>query len=238
MARPLSLMVALVLGLTACGGGGGSDARVLTAKDARVLTAREVFGVRAVQDVQTDGYTVESAVCEVVSSEKYRPGDGVFPGGDVFGKLVFHAFRVDGPGVNRGTVVLFGSNSTAADGKGLVVPVNDAAVDIFSPGSNLNPITDDMNGASAAVACAQQADDPPAVGAEGFNVEAWRAEVIERFGPEQSLDGFQNDYVLWAFAICDVIASDRDLILGASYDGSFRQFAAEEFCPNVFPRVK
>ena len=226
MARPLSLALALIVGLAACSPGGGSGARV--------LDARESFEVSAVQAVEADGFTVASAVCEVVSSENYRPDDGVFGG-----KLVFHAFRISGPGIDGEVVALFGTNHAAADGRGLVFPVNGAAIDLdqgFPPGSNLaDPVTEDTNGASAAVACAQAAADPPVVDAGDFDVEAWRAEAIERFGPEETFDdGSKEDYVEIAFLICDQSASDRARMmenLGADYDGSFQQFIIESFCP-------
>ena len=228
MVRSLSLTLALALGLTACSGEGESSARV--------LDARETFEVSAVSAVATDGYAIASAVCEVTSSESYRPGDGVFGG-----KLVFHAFRVGGPGINGDTVVLFASNHAAADGSGLVIPVNAAAVNLdqgFPPGSNLaDPVTEDMNGASAAVACAQDADEPPEIDLGEFNVEAWRAEAIERFGPEEVFDdGSKDDHVKLAFLICDQSAGARNEMkgnLGADYAGSFQEFIITEFCPNV-----
>ena len=91
--------------------------------------------------------------------------------------------------------------------------------------------------AAAALACAQSADEPPVVDAGDFDVEAWRADAIERFGPEEVFDdGSREDYVELAFSICDQSASDRERMrdnLGADYDGSFQQFIIEEFCPNA-----
>lgn len=241
-------ILAAVVALAAACGGGNDDAGNGTGESgsgdggngvsAEQLSGREMLEVSAVEAVETDGFTVESAVCEVVSPENYRPDDNVFGG-----KLVFHAFRVSGPRVTDEPVVLFASNHAAADGAGLTFPVNDAAIRLdqgFPPGSEVaDPITLDTPGAPAAVECAEGAEEPPAVDAgEGdFDVEAWRDEAIERFGAEEVFDdGSREDYVKIAFSICDQSESERDQMrenLGGDYEGSFQRFIIEEFCPNV-----
>src|SRR6266508_3860002 len=59
---------------------------------AKVLSAEEVFEVSAIDVVKDDGYTVTSAVCEVVSSERFQPSVNVDGG-----QIVFHAFRITKP---------------------------------------------------------------------------------------------------------------------------------------------
>jgi hypothetical protein len=69
------------------------------------LSAEDVFEVSAVDLVKDSGYTVTSAVCEVVSSERFQP---TINGQKIdAGKIVFHAFRITGPNLDSEVVVLF-----------------------------------------------------------------------------------------------------------------------------------
>lgn len=200
----------------------------------RVLSAQEVFNVSAVDAVKADGYTVSSAVCEVVSPINYQPSLSIFNG-----QLVFHSFRLTGQGLESEIVVLFASNHTAKNGNGLVFSINDGAIDLnqgFSAGSSLNePITVNTAGAQTALDCAQKAGEPPILDLGNFNVEDWRQKTIEKFGPEQTnSDGSKDDYVRFALAICDLSKAERETMqanLGSDYKGSFQEFVIETFCP-------
>ncbi|PWB72293.1 MAG: hypothetical protein C3F07_12295 [Anaerolineales bacterium] len=193
------------------------------------LSAEEIFEVSAIDVVETEGYTVTSAVCEVLSSERYT-----IQGVD-YGKIVFHAFRISKPSISSEAVVVFASNHTARDGIGLVWTVNTLAKSLFPefPDSSLlkHPITMDTPGAQDALECAQQADVPPAIDMGSFDVEAWREEAIKRFGPEKSFpDGSKDDYVRLGFSICKYVKENP----GVRYDeGSDQQWIVETFCPHV-----
>ncbi len=96
----------------------------------------------------------------------------------------------------------------------------------------------DTDGAVEAVRCAEAAFTPTTTApASGFDLEAWRAEAIERFGPEEVYDdGSKDDYVDLAYMICDQTGEERANMLdnlGDDYEGSRTQFILEEFCPNV-----
>ena len=202
---------------------------------AQVLSAEDTFEVSAIDVVKDEGYTVTSAVCEVVSSERYTVQ------GYDFGKIVFHAFRINKPTLGEEAVVLFHSNHTAKDGSGLVHTVNSLANTLFPdfPDASLlkHPINMDTPGAQEALECAQQAGKPPSINMGDFDPEAWRSEAIKRFGPEQTFDdGSKDDYVRLAFSICEQSNSERQTMLtnlGADYEGSFQQFIIETFCPYV-----
>lgn len=199
------------------------------------LPAKDVYEVSAVELVKDSGYTVTSAVCEVVSSERYTVQ------GYDFGKIVFHAFRITGPNLNSEVIVLFSSNHMAADGSGLIQAVNENAVKLFpeSPeGSTLkHPITIETDGAQEALECARQAGPPPSLNSGAFDVESWRREAIEKFGPEETFsDGSKEDYVRLALIICKQSNAERETMrinLGSDYEGSFEQFIIESFCPYV-----
>lgn len=201
---------------------------------ARVLSAKDVFEVSAVDAVEMDGYTVTSAVCEIVAPMSYLPSSSIFGG-----QLVFHAFRLTGPALDSEAVVLFASNHTAADGSGLAIPINAEAISLnqgFSAGSSaVDPITVDTPGAQTALACARQVGKPASLELGGFDVEAWRREAIGKFGPEQTnADGSKDDYVRSALSICKLSNAERTTMqanLGAGYEGSFQQFVIETFCP-------
>ena len=193
------------------------------------LPAKDVYEVSAVNLVKDSGYTVTSAVCEVVSSERYSVQ------GYDFGKIVFHAFRITKPTLDTEAVVLFASNHTARDGSGLVQNVNPLAKTLFPDfpdGARLkHPITMDTPGAQDALECAQQAGPPPPLDFQGFDVEAWRQEAIKRFGPEKTYsDGSKDDYVKLAFSICKYKEEHPSM----QYDeGSGQQWMLESFCPYV-----
>lgn len=203
---------------------------------ARVLSAKDVVEVNAVHAVEADGYTVTSAVCEFVSPMSYLPSNSVFGG-----QLVFHAFRLAGADLDAEAVVLFASNHTAAYGPGLVIPVNAEAIGLdqeFPPGSDLvEPITVDTPGAETALGCARRAGDPASLELKDFDVEAWRSEAIERFGPEKTYDdGSKGDYVRLALSICKLNGAEEAAMranLGARYEGSLQQFIVNTFCPHV-----
>jgi hypothetical protein len=197
---------------------------------AKTLSAAETFEVSAIDVVKNKGYTITSAVCEVVSSERFLPlveATG--------GKIVFHAFRITSPSLDSEVIVLFGSNHTAADGRGLVYPINDEAIKVdpeFRDGSKLSyPITVNTAGAQTALDCARQAGSPPAIDLGEFDVEAWRREAIKRFGPEQTYsDGSKDDWVRLAFSICKRVKEDPSITYE---EGSDQQYIVETFCPYV-----
>jgi hypothetical protein len=203
---------------------------------AQILSAEDVFEVSAIDVVRDEGYTVTSAVCEVVSSELYQPSVNVDGG-----QIVFHAFRITKPSLNSEVVVLFYSNHTAAQGRGLVFTVNADAARLFPDFPDVSkssyPITVNTPGAEDALDCARQAGEPASFDAGNFDTEEWRRKAIEQFGPEQTFnDGSKDDYVRLAFSICKQSQSERETMLtnlGADYEGSFQQFVIETFCPYV-----
>lgn len=208
-----------------------SDGSVGT--QARVLPAAEVFQVSAVDAVQNDGYVVTSSVCEVIA----LPTPQEFQ--DVGWRLAFHAFRIAGPGLSEEKVVLFASNHAAADGVGLTIAVNDAAIELgqgFPAGPDIPArITVETPGAEAALACAREAGEPATLDMNGVDPEAWRSEAIRRFGPEETFDdGSKEDYVELALMICNQTDGERATMranLGAEYEGSFQKFMLDTFCP-------
>lgn len=203
---------------------------------AHVLSEEEVFEVSAIDVVKDEGYTVTSAVCEVVSSELYQPSVNVDGG-----QIVFHAFRITKPSLGSEVVVLFYSNHTAAQGKGLVFTVNSDAARLFPDFPDVSkssyPITANTPGAQEALDCARQAGEPASIESGNFDTEEWRRKAIEQFGPEQTFsDGSKEDYVRLALSICKQSQSERETMLtnlGADYEGSFQQFVIETFCPYV-----
>ena len=99
-------------------------------------------------------------------------------------------------------------------------------------------VSEDTNGVAEARECAASSEQPTTTApASGFDMESWRQEAIDRFGPEETHpDGSKDDYVQLARTICDQSDSDRSTMrsnLGARYEGSLQQFIIEEFCPNV-----
>jgi len=214
----------------------GYGALILFSRNLPVLSAEDTFEVSAIDVVKDEGYTVTSAVCEVVSSER-----DVLYGIDL-GPIVFHAFRITNPTLGKEVVVLFNSNHTANMGRGLVYTVNPEAATLFPDFPNVSrrtehPITVDTPGAQDALECAQKAGKPPALETGNFDVEAWRRKAIERFGPEQTnADGSKADYVRLAYSICNQSSSERQTMrtnLGSDYEGSDQQFIIETFCPYV-----
>ena len=201
---------------------------------ARVLSAEDVFEVSAIDVVKDEGYTVTGAVCEVVSSELYQPSVNVDGG-----QIVFHAFRITKPSLGSEVVVLFYSNHTAAQGRGLVFTVNSDAARLFPDFPDISkssyPITVNTPGAQDALECAQQAGKPSSLDLGNFDTEEWRRKAIEKFGPERTnSDGSKDDYVRLALSICKQSSTEREAMLtnlGAGYEGSFQQFAIETFCP-------
>lgn len=183
-----------------------------------------------------DGYTLASAVCELVAPVSYRSNDRIFGG-----QLVFHAFRVKGPPANTERAVLFASNHRAVDGSGLTIAVSPEAIALgqgLPSGSSLaDPITMATPGAEEAVACAREAGSPPSLTFRNLDVEAWRAKAIHRFGPEERhRDGSKDDYVRFALSLCTQSAADRTVMqtnLGTRYEGSFQRFVIDTFCPNI-----
>jgi hypothetical protein len=204
---------------------------------AQVLSAQDVFNVSAVEVVETKGYTLTSAVCEVVSPEHFNPiinSNGTPISIDLF-QIIFHAFRITGPGLNSELVVLFASNHTAAKGQGQVFAINADAKRLFPEypdGSKLSyPITTDTLGSQSALLCAQQAGKPPTLQLNNFDVEAWRREAIQKFGPEKTYsDGSKDDYVKLALSICKYKAADPSVTYD---DGSLQQYIIDTFCPHV-----
>ena len=201
----------------------------LNSTSAKVLSAEDTFEVSAIDVVKDEGYTVTSAVCEVVSSERFSVQ------GYDFGKIVFHAFRITEPTLGTEAVVVFASNHTARDGSGLVQNVNPLAKTLFPDfpdGARLkHPITMDTPGAQDALECAQQAGSPPALDFGDFDVEAWRREAIKRFGPEQTHDdGSKDDYVGLALSICKYKEENPSI---RYEEGSDQEFILETFCPYV-----
>lgn len=204
---------------------------------AKVLSAEDVFEVSAIDVAKDDGYTVTSAVCEVVSSERFQPAVGVDGG-----QIVFHAFRITKPSLGTEVAVLFYSNHTVAQGRGLVFTVNPVAARLFPdyPDASRNskyPITVDTAGAQEALECAQQAASPHPLDLGNFETEEWRRKAIEKFGPEEThSDGSKDDYVRLALSICKETNAERETMqtnLGPDYEGSLQQFVIETFCPYV-----
>jgi hypothetical protein len=204
---------------------------------AKILSAQDVFEVSAIDVVKDEGYTVTSGVCEVVSSERYLPSVNVDGG-----QIVFHAFKITKPTLDSEIVVLFYSNHTAAQGRGLVYTVNAEASSLFPdfPDASRNPkypINVNTAGAQDALDCAQRAGGPPALDLGNFDTEEWRRRAIEKFGPEETYsDGSKDDYVRIALSICKQSNAERETMrtnLGADYEGSFQQFVVETFCPYV-----
>lgn len=203
---------------------------------AQVLSAEDVFEVSAIDVVKDKGYTVTSAVCEVVSPELYQPSVNVDGG-----QIVFHAFRITKPSLGSEIAVLFASNHTAAQGRGLVFTVNSDAARLFPDFPDISkssyPITVNTSGAQAALDCARQAGGLPSLDLGAFDTEEWRQKAIERFGPEHTFsDGSKDDYVRLALSICEQSNTERETMLtnlGADYEGSFQQFVIETFCPYV-----
>jgi len=70
-----------------------------------------------------------------------------------------------------------------------------------------------------------------------FDVERWRVDAQDEFGPEEEHpDGSKDDYVVLATAICDQDDSTRQTMLdnlGADFEGSMQQYILKTFCPNV-----
>lgn len=195
----------------------------------KTLSAAETFEVSAIDVVKDEGYTVTSAVCEVVSPERFTVE------GYDFGKIVFHAFRITKSTLVADAVVLFASNHTASDGSGLVQNVNPLAKTLFPdfPDGALlkHPITMDTPGAQEALDCASQAGAPPSLDFGNFDVEAWRRQTIDKYGPEQTYDdGSKQDYVRFALSICEYKESHPSMVYEA---GSFQQYVLDTFCPYV-----
>ena len=99
-------------------------------------------------------------------------------------------------------------------------------------------ISEDAAGVAEAQECAEAGEQPTTTApASGFDVEEWRAQAIERFGPEETFDdGSKDDYVFVARQVCDQSDEERATMLenlGSRYDGSLQQFIIDEFCPNV-----
>lgn len=203
-------------------------------RTAQVLSAEDVFKVSAIDVVKDEGYTVTSAVCEIVSPELYQPSVNVDGG-----QIVFHAFRITKPSFDSEVVVLFASNHTSAQGRGLVFTVNSDATRLFPDFPDISkssyPITVDTPGAQTALDCARQAGEPPSLDLGTFDTEEWRRKAIEKFGPEQTFsDGSKDDYVRLALSICEQSNAERETMLtnlGADYEGSFQQFVIETLCP-------
>lgn len=197
---------------------------------AKTLSAAETFEVSAIDVVKDEGYTVTSAVCEVVSPER-----DVISGVDL-GKIVFHAFRITSPALSKEVIVLFASNHTAEDGRGLVFTINTEATSLFPEFPDVSrrsehPITVNTPGAQEALECASQAGSPPAIDLGEFDVEAWRREAIKRFGPEQTYsDGSKDDWVRLAFSICKYKKENPSITYE---EGSDQQYIIETFCPYV-----
>lgn len=196
----------------------------------KILSAAETFEVSAVDVVKDEGYTVTSAICEVVSPER-----NVISGIDL-GKIVFHAFRITHSSLGREVIVLFASNHTAEDGSGLVFTVNTEAARLFPdfPDKSRHPehpITTNTPGAQKALECARQAGAPPSLNLGDFDAEAWRRETIEKYGPEQTYDdGSKQDYVRLALSICEYKESHPSMVYEAD---SFQQYILDTFCPYV-----
>lgn len=196
----------------------------------KTLSAAETFEVSAVDVVKDEGYRVTSAVCEVVSPER-----NVISGIDL-GKIVFHAFRITSLSLGKEVVVLFASNHTAEDGSGLVFTVNNVASSLFPdfPDKSRHPehpITINTPGAQEALECASQAGAPPSLNFGNFNVETWRRQTIEKYGPEQTYDdGSRQDYVRFALSICEYKESNPSMVYEAD---SFQQYVLDTFCPYV-----
>jgi hypothetical protein len=193
----------------------------------KILSAADTFEVSSINVVEDEGYTVTSAVCEVVSPERFTVE------GYDFGKIVFHAFRITKPTLVTDAVVLFASNHTASDGSGLVQNVNPLAKTLFPDfpdGARLkHPITTDTPGAQEALDCASQAGAPPPLDFGNFNAEEWRQKTIEKFGSEQTFDdGSKQDYVQLALSICKYKESHPSMVYET---GSFQQYVLDTFCP-------
>ena len=108
----------------------------------------------------------------------------------------------------------------------------------FPQNPNRYGVSENTDGVTKARECASSGDQPTTTApASGFDVEAWRAEAIKRFGPEETFDdGSKDDYVQLAHTLCDQSANERATMrsnLGPRYEGSLQQFILEEFCPNV-----
>ena len=191
-----------------------------TTPNARILSAAEVYQASAVQYVKTQGYTVTSAVCEVVSPEHFNPTfniNGTSTNIDLF-QIVFHAFRITGPALTSDLVVLFATNHTARQGIGVIWAINTDAIrllPVVQEGSKATyPITMNTTGAQTAMACARQAGKPPSLQLGNISGETWRQEAIKKFGPEQILsDGTKDDYVMEAVWICLESNTDRETML-------------------------
>lgn len=214
--------------LISCG-----SAETNTTPSTRELSGMEVFDVSAVDAVTANGYALTSGVCEVESPERYRPSDNIFGG-----LLVFHAFRAASGEAPGEVTLLFASNHTARAGPGLAIPVNAAAISLgtgLPPGGQLNdPITPDMPGAQAALQCARSAGGPATVEVKGLDVEEWRAQAIEGFGPEEVFDdGSRSDYVRIARVICQEDPARMRRTMGSAYDGSLQEFIFDTFCPYI-----
>ena len=204
---------------------------------ANILSAKDVVFVTAVDVAHKKGYTLTSAVCEVVSPERFRPTFNVngTPTTIDVEAIVFHAFRITDPTLHTEVAVVFESNHTAADGQGIIATVNADAKRLFPDiidGSTLTyPITMNTAGAQSALACAQQAGKPPSLDLGGFDYETWRQEAIKKFGPEQTYsDGSKDDYVRIALEVCKYKAANPSVAYDA---GSFSEFIVETFCPHV-----
>jgi hypothetical protein len=122
-----------------------------------ILSGQDIFRIDAVNAARDDGYTITSNVCELISPLKYLPFNTIFGG-----QLVFHSFRLKGNKLTSEVVVLFASNHTAANGPGLVIPINTGAINLnqgFTSGLKVvSPITMDTPGAKEAVECGQQVE--------------------------------------------------------------------------------
>lgn len=163
MEKVLTVVLGLLIGCLVCVATFNLGRKILTTDDkARyTLSAEDASKVSAVYVATDEGYTVTSAVCEVVSSERFLPWvnlDG--------GQIVFYAFRITKPSLNSDDVVLFSSNLTAEQGGSIwVFTINDRAHSFFPDfpyGPELEyPININTDGAQTALDCAQHAGSPP-----------------------------------------------------------------------------
>ena len=73
----------LQFGLAACGDddSGGAGSNRSGSSEAETLSAQDVFEVSAIQAAKADGFTITSAVCEVVGNRPPSAQAGVVPRG-------------------------------------------------------------------------------------------------------------------------------------------------------------
>lgn len=106
-----------------------------------------------------------------------------------------------------------------------------ASLDTASEAATNFPVNEQIGsisdpGAEKAIECARSGD-AGAESQEGFDVEAWRQEVIDTFGPEVvNPDGSKDDYVEMARSYC--VNGTR-----TPPPGSLGEFVLETFCPYV-----